>query len=160
VNGPTTGKTTLEGLRLLGVLPGGQQPPKGPRPKPLATSREIAKQSAFEGMVKKPRKRRPVGQRRGRMNGWESQYWAELELRQMAGEVKWFGFEVFRVRLAGGAWYCPDFAVLLANGDFELHEVKGHWREAAMLRVKVARDKYPWIRFRAVRKVKGKWEEI
>ena len=96
------------------------------------------------------------------MNRWEQSYADHLALRQAAGEVRWFEFEAVRLLVTkpGGrkrAFYKPDFFVVLASGECELHEVKGHWREAARLRVKLALDAYPWPVL-ICRKVGGAWE--
>lgn len=77
-------------------------------------------------------------------------YSQELELRRLAGEISEWKFEHLRLRLAEGAWYKPDFFVLLADGRIELHETKGQWREAARVRIKVASELHPWFRFRAI----------
>jgi hypothetical protein len=83
------------------------------------------------------------------MNRWEQLYSDHLRDRRIAGEVRWFGFEIIRLRLAMSqtekeAWYKPDFMVVMADGSVELHEVKGHWREAARLRVKIASEIFPF----------------
>lgn len=98
------------------------------------------------------RSARGITAQRGSMNGTELAYGAHLELRRRAGEVLWYRFEGLKVRLAEGAWYTPDFAVMLADGTLECHEVKGHWEEAARVRIKVAAEHYP-IRFLSVRRV-------
>jgi hypothetical protein len=93
------------------------------------------------------------------MNQWERQWAAELEALRAAGEVRWYAFEPVRLRLAGHgrvAWYTPDFGVAWADGRTEFHEVKGFWREAARVRIKVAAGMYPWP-FVAIRKVDGRW---
>ena len=94
------------------------------------------------------------------MNGLESAYAAHLRNRQLAGEVRWFAFEPLRLAIATGrrrAFYTPDFVVVLADGSTEVHETKGHWREAARVRIKVAAGLYPWP-FVGVRRVDGRWE--
>lgn len=83
------------------------------------------------------------------MNGWERQYLDQLKARPDVQEAR---FEAVRVRLADGAWYKSDFFVVLVDGRMELHEVKGLWRTAARVRIKVAARLYPWFRFVAVRK--------
>ena len=93
----------------------------------------------------------------GRMNETEAAYSRELELRKMAGEVAWYAFERLTFRLADKTRYTPDFAVMLANGELELHEVKGFWTDDARVKIKVAAEQNP-MRFVAVRRVKGKWE--
>jgi hypothetical protein len=39
---------------------------------------------------------------------------------------------------------------MLANGELELHEVKGFWQDDARVKIKIAADLYP-MRFIAVR---------
>lgn len=95
--------------------------------------------------------------RRGRMNKWERLYAATLEGRKAAGEVIWHEFEAVKLRLADGAWYTPDFMVLTPGG-LEFHEVKGFWREAARVRIKVASDKYPFPVYAITRARNGEWQ--
>lgn len=95
--------------------------------------------------------------RYGKMNLLEAAYAEVLAVRELKGEVIWWGFEALRFRLADGTYYCPDFAVQLADGTIELHETKGRWMESARLRIKVAADRFPF-RFVAIKNIKGKWE--
>lgn len=90
----------------------------------------------------------------GAMNRTEAAYAATLELRRAAGEVVWFKFEGLKFRLADNTFYTPDFAVMLASGAMEAHEVKGHWQDDAKAKIKIAADMYPF-RFIAI-KVKAK----
>lgn len=90
----------------------------------------------------------------GAMNRTEAAYAATLELRRAAGEVLWFKFEGLKFRLADNTFYTPDFAVMLAGGAMEAHEVKGHWADDARAKIKIAADMYPF-RFIAI-KVKAK----
>lgn len=93
-----------------------------------------------------------------RMNSLERAYAAHLELRVRANEVRWWAFEPLRLRLATGAGYTPDFAVVLEPGGvLEFHETKGFMREAAQVRLRVAAALYPW-RFVLVRRAaRGAW---
>lgn len=86
----------------------------------------------------------------GAMNQTEAAYARTLELRKTAGEVAWYKFEGLKFRLADNTFYTPDFAVLLAGGALEAHEVKGYMMEDANVKIKVAADLYP-IRFFIVR---------
>ena len=86
----------------------------------------------------------------GQMNKTETAYATTLAQRQHAGEVAWFKFEGLKFRLADNTFYTPDFAVMLADGALEAHEVKGHWQDDARAKIKIAADMYPW-RFVAVR---------
>jgi len=81
---------------------------------------------------------------RGSMNGQEREYAAMLNTRKLAGEVLWVEYEPMRLRIAEGAFYAPDFGVMLADGTFEFHEVKGWMERAAHVRIKVAADKFPF----------------
>ena len=93
----------------------------------------------------------------GEMNKTEQAYRDLLELRKRAGEVLWYKFEGLKFRLADNTFYTPDFAVMLSNGQIELHEVKGHWQDDARVKIKIAADLYPF-QFIAVKKNGKGWE--
>jgi hypothetical protein len=97
----------------------------------------------------------------GAMNKTEAAYAQTLELRKAGGEVAWYKFEGLKFRLADNTFYTPDFAVLLAGGALEAHEVKGHWQDDARAKIKIAADMYP-LRFVAVqalpKKAGGGWK--
>lgn len=84
------------------------------------------------------------------MNKLESDYAAFLAGRK---DVAWWRFECFKLRLANGAFYTPDFLVVLSDGTVEVHETKGFFREAARVRLKVAVETYPFV-FRLVKRLK------
>jgi hypothetical protein len=97
----------------------------------------------------------------GTMNKTEARYEEEvLKPALHAGEIAWYRFEGFKLRLADKTFYTPDFAVMLASGEIECHEVKGFWRDDARVKIKIAADQYPF-RFIAVsvrpQKVGGGW---
>ena len=85
----------------------------------------------------------------GAMNKTEQAYAATLEQRRHAGEVAWFKFEGIKLRLADNTFYSPDFAVMRADGQLEMHEVKGYWLDDARAKIKIAADLYP-MRFIAI----------
>ncbi|KWO62579.1 hypothetical protein [Burkholderia territorii] len=97
----------------------------------------------------------------GEMNQTEKRYAEHLEGLKQAGEIAWYRFEGIKFRLADNTFYTPDFAVMLADGRLEAHEVKGHWQDDARVKIKVAADQYP-IRFIAVtaktKKAGGGWQ--
>lgn len=97
----------------------------------------------------------------GAMNQTEAAYARTLELRKVAGEVAWYKFEGLKFRLADNTFYTPDFAVQLADGALEAHEVNGYWQEDARAKIKIAADMYP-LRFIAVqalpKKAGGGWK--
>lgn len=99
--------------------------------------------------------------RSGQMNRTEQAYALTLEARKQSGDIAWYKFEGLKLRLADKTFYTPDFFVMLANGEFEAHEVKGFWQDDARVKIKVAAENYP-LKFVAVKKVKGGWafEEI
>jgi len=98
----------------------------------------------------------------GTMNKTETAYAATLDARRHAGEVAWFKFEGVKLRLADNTFYTPDFAVMLADGALEMHEVKGFWQDDARAKIKIAADLYP-MRFVAIqakaKKHGGGWSE-
>jgi hypothetical protein len=89
----------------------------------------------------------------------EADYAQRLELQRIAGEVLGYDYEGMRLNLGGGAWYKPDFLILPPSMELTLAEVKGFWREAARVRIKVAAAKYPYLRFVAVTREDGVWRE-
>ena len=109
----------------------------------------------------KPEPKREPQRRRGVMNATEFEYSRELAARWQRHELIWFAFEPFALRLARGASFTPDFVVLTDKGHLQFHEVKGHWREAARVRIKVAASKFPFPFF-VVQKTRDGWsvEEI
>ena len=65
-------------------------------------------------------------------------------MRQIAGEIAWYKFEGIKFRLADNTFYTPDYAVMLADGTMEIHEVKGYWEDDARVKIKVAAETYPF----------------
>ena len=82
--------------------------------------------------------------KQGAMNKTEATYARLLETRKSAGEIAWYKFEGLKFRLADNTFYTPDFAVMLSDGQIELHEVKGFWTDDARAKTKIAADMYPF----------------
>lgn len=83
----------------------------------------------------------------GALNKTEQAYAAHLELLRAAGEILWFKFEGVKLRLADKTFLTVDFAVLRADGQFELHDCKGSkaiYTDDAKVKMKVAADIYPF----------------
>ncbi|MGZ5028987.1 MAG: hypothetical protein ACXWAT_00800 [Methylobacter sp.] len=97
----------------------------------------------------------------GQLNKTEQAYQDMLEALRRAGEVAWYKFEGVKLRLADNTFYTPDFAVMMTNGQMEMHEVKGYWQDDARAKIKIASDMYPF-RFIAAKvrakKNGGGWE--
>ncbi len=85
----------------------------------------------------------------GKRNRTESSYETFLSAQKAVGMILWFRFEGIKLRLADNTFYTPDFAVMRADGQLEMHEVKGLWQDDARVKIKVAADSYPF-RFIAV----------
>ncbi|MBK8123942.1 MAG: DUF1064 domain-containing protein [Dokdonella sp.] len=80
----------------------------------------------------------------GVRNSTEADYENLLETRRCIGEVLWYRFEGITLRIAKGVSYTPDFVVMLASGEIELHEVKGYWRDDARAKTRVAAEQFPF----------------
>jgi hypothetical protein len=96
----------------------------------------------------------------GELNKTEAAYAAYLEARKQSGEILWYKFEGVKLRLADNTFLSPDFFVLLSDCSLEVHEVKGHWRDDARAKIKIAAAMFPF-RFIAVtaktKKAGGGW---
>lgn len=87
------------------------------------------------------------------MNKMEAEHAQGLRLRQLAGEVLWFGFEVIKLKLAPKTFFTPDFVVQYADGTLGFEEVKGSfWEDDARVKIKVAAKLYPLFPFVAYQK--------
>lgn len=97
------------------------------------------------------------------MNKWEMEYATILENRKRVKDIIDWRFEPLKLRLADATFYTPDFLVVVADG-FEFHEVKGFWRDDALVKFKVAAELFPFFRFLAMRKASvregGHWVTI
>ncbi|WP_201570798.1 DUF1064 domain-containing protein [Psychrobacter sp. ER1] len=80
----------------------------------------------------------------GQMNGTEKAYAQHLELLKRAGEIAYYSFDNINLRLADNTFYKPDFLVMRSDGQLEIHEVKGQWTDDALVKIKVAADKFPF----------------
>lgn len=91
----------------------------------------------------------------GKVNKTEARYGEELELRRLAGEIAWYKFEAFKVRLADGTFYTSDYAVMTSDDELQIHEVKAGRidsagklqmisEDASKIKIKIAADLYPF----------------
>lgn len=94
---------------------------------------------------------RPTRHKPGTMNKTEAEYAGILEVRKRVGEIADYWFECFTFKLAQDCRLTPDFVVMMPDGVLELHEVKGFWEGDAIVKAKVAAEKFPF-RFIAVSK--------
>lgn len=99
----------------------------------------------------------------GTMNKTEKAYQDDvLAMRHLSGVSLFFGFEPFKLRLAGNTFYTPDFVEVLPD-RIRVIEVKGHWEDDARVKIKVAAEAFWWFEFVAVtkraKKDGGGWKE-
>lgn len=110
-----------------------------------------------------PEKPAKVKTPRPRQNKWEREYDAKLRAMYGRGEIQWYEFEGMTLRLADDTRYTPDFAVMHNDGHVEMVEVKGFIREDALVKFKVAAERFPF-EFCMYRKQKvsegGGWDLI
>lgn len=101
---------------------------------------------------------------RGKMNRTESRYARELDIQIQSGDVVDYWFEPFSLKLthpdSGKAlFYTPDFLVLLPSGITFIDDVKGgQIDDAALVRIRVAAEKFTLWRFRLVQLIKRDWK--
>ena len=80
----------------------------------------------------------------GQMNKTEAEYAGMLEARKRAGEIAWYAFEPFKIRLADRTFYDVDFGVMLSDGRLEVHEVKGGFiTDDGRVKLKIAAEHFP-----------------
>ena len=87
------------------------------------------------------------------MNKTERAY--SLVLTHHPDVHKWY-FESVNLRVGvGKSWYRCDFFVIKTDGKIEMHEVKGFWRDDALVKIRAAQLRYPEFKFIVVKKDKG-----
>jgi len=91
-----------------------------------------------------------------KMNNTEKRYAVQLGLMKRAGQILGWSFEGLNFRLADRTYFKPDFLVVFPD-RFEIHEVKGFWRDDARVKIKVAAKLYPWFKWVAVQWKKKQW---
>lgn len=96
-----------------------------------------------------------------RMNKTEAAQAQVLELAKRTGTVLEYWFEGVKFRLADRTWYTPDFLVLYASGFLECREIKGGFiREDALVKFKVARERFPCFKWSLWQRRKTQWVRL
>jgi hypothetical protein len=90
---------------------------------------------------------------------WERMYAQRLGVLLHAQAITWWDYECLKLRLADATFWTPDFAVE-SRGRLAVHEVKGHWREDARIKVKLAAKLFPWLPIHILRPVNGEFRSI
>ena len=95
-------------------------------------------------------------------NKTEQAFGLRLLSQKQRGEILWYAYEPFKLRLAKTTFYTPDFAAVWEDGAILIYEVKGFWRDDARVKIKVAARLFPFFQFFAVTKDNALWtfEEI
>lgn len=114
--------------------------------------------AAVVGAVETPTIRLPVPDLFAGMNGTERRRGVELEALKRDGQIALWRFEAVTLKLAPDCRYTPDFYVLHNDGRVVLEETKGHWRDDAKVKIRVAARLFPEFEFRALRLERGQWQ--
>ncbi len=94
------------------------------------------------------------------MNKWEALFAQRLEIEKRERKVIEWKFEAVKLRLADRTFYTPDFMVVLADLRLAFYEVKGHLRDDAAVKFKVAAETFPQFTWTMFRYKGGTWEAI
>lgn len=102
-----------------------------------------------------------------KQNKLEARYDAHLEALKQKGEVAWYAFEAWKLRLTDTSTWTPDFVVMMADGGIELHDCKAYWKKQgkpgiepdALEKMKIAAETYWMLTVKAVWEVDGRWDE-
>lgn len=87
----------------------------------------------------------------------EADYAKRLEVERAAGLLVSWHYEPTPFQIGGGCGYTVDFKIERPDGSIEMHEVKGYWREAAKVRLKIAAERFPEFRWFIVVRKRGTW---
>ena len=97
------------------------------------------------------------------MNKTEARFADYLEQLKHMKEIVAWRFEPIKFVLArnvkgarNSTTYTPDFLAVYPD-HFTFFEVKGFWRDDALVKIKVAAELFPWVDWQAVRWQKGEW---
>lgn len=99
-------------------------------------------------MIPKSRVRHKFGARKCESDGikfpslLEARYYAQLKLRQKAGDIVFF-LRQTPFHLPGGVKYVVDFTVFLADGTIEFIDTKGKDTPMSLAKRKMVEDLYP-----------------
>ena len=97
----------------------------------------------------------------GKMNQTEEKWSWELEIEKRAGIIDDWLFEPIRLKLADRCTYTPDFMVAVYERGIAFHEIKGGGpiRDDAIVKFKMAREKYWYFDFHMYQLKDGIWTE-
>lgn len=96
---------------------------------------------------------------KGQMNKTEAAYAQRLEVLKHDGQILDWRFHALRVRLANNTFYEPDFLVMTAAREIQIHETKGSFTtQAGQTKIKLCAEVLPWFRvIKASLQKDGSW---
>jgi hypothetical protein len=81
----------------------------------------------------------------------------EAEFEQLFLMQKPHGYEEWTFRLGPDCRFTPDFWSQEEDDSITISEVKGHWKDDAKVKMRVACERYPLLRWEAWTKVNKIW---
>jgi hypothetical protein len=84
----------------------------------------------------------------------------EAEFKQLFLLQKPHGYEEITFKLGPDCRYTPDFWSQEADDTITISEIKGHWRDDAKVKIRVAAEKFPMFRFEAWSKPNKIWSRV
>lgn len=125
----------------------------------LRISDEQARVLGIEAHIPK-RAARPANLDEWGRNKLEAKFGRFLDDLKARGDIKDHRFGSVKFRLAKRTWYEPDYCVIRSDNSIVIYECKGHWEDDARVKIKVAAEMYPHLRWVAVRWVAaaGGWD--
>ena len=86
----------------------------------------------------------PVADIFANMNNTEKRRAVELEAARRTGQIAAWWFEQWTFKLADDCRFTPDFVLQRPDGSLEVEEIKGHWRDDALVKIKVFVEAFPF----------------
>lgn len=86
----------------------------------------------------------PVRDLFGGMNKLEKHRAIQLEAMKRGGLIADWWYERFTLKLADDCRWTPDFLIQENDGSLRLEDTKGHMREDAHIKMKVAAQHFPF----------------
>lgn len=91
-----------------------------------------------------------------RLNKTERAWLRQLQLTHPSTHI---GVQSLTLKLGDDCRYTPDFWTIDANGQLIFWEVKGFWRDDALVKIKTAARMFRWARFIVITKDKTGFNE-
>lgn len=88
------------------------------------------------------------------MNKTEKRRAIELEAKLRAGDIAVWEYGKVTLKLADDTRYTPDFFIVENDGSVVFEEIKGFWRDDALVKIKVAAEQFPF-QFYSLQAAKG-----